>query len=213
MTVNTRNKRIAGLAAAGVLLGGGLAGAFAATSGQDDQAADLASALSKHTGEQVSAADVTAAFKDVLAQRLKEDVAAGRITQAQADEMLKRAESAPLPGMGRHGGPGGHHGRGGGMPEVKAAVAAKLGMTEAQLHAAHEKGTSLAQVARSKGVSRDALIDTIAKAMTSSKRGANLTAAQATERATAMVDRTGGPGMHRGERGHHGPGGHGTTGP
>ncbi len=211
--MRTRNKRIAGLAAAGLLLGGGLAGAFAATSGQDDRAADLASALSKQTGGQVSAADVRAAFKDVLAQRLKEGVAAGRITQAQADEMLKRAESAPLPGMGRRGGPDGHHGRGGGMHEVKAAVATKLGMTGAQLHAAREKGTSLAQVATSKGVSRDALIDTIAKAIKSSERGADLTAAQATTMATAMVDRTGGPGMHRGERGHHGHRGHGPTGP
>ena len=201
--MRTRNKRIAGLAAAGLLLGGGLAGAFAATSGQEDRGADLASALSKQTGGQVSAADVRAAFKDVLAQRLKEGVAAGRITQAQADEMLKRAESAPLPGMGRRGG----------MHEVKAAVATKLGMTEAQLRAAREKGTSLAQVAKSKGVSRDALIDTIAKAMKSSERGADLTAAQATKMATAMVDRTGGPGMHRGERGHRGHGGHGPTGP
>lgn len=54
--MKTRTKRIAGLAAAGVLVGGGLAGAFAATSGPDDQAGDLASALSKRTGGQVTAA-------------------------------------------------------------------------------------------------------------------------------------------------------------
>ncbi|MGB1804173.1 MAG: hypothetical protein ACPHQB_08610, partial [Miltoncostaeaceae bacterium] len=150
--MKTRHKRIAGLAAVGMLVGGGLAGAFAATGGQDDPAGDLASALSNRTGDQVSAADVRGAFTDVLEQRLKEDVASGRITQEQADEMLKRAASAPLPGVGRHGGPGGHHG--GGMREVGQAVQKLLGVTEEQMHDAREKGTTLAQLAESKGVAK-----------------------------------------------------------
>lgn len=203
--MKTRNKRIAGLAAAGVLVGGGLAGAFAATSGQDDQANDLASALSKQTGEQVTASDVTAAFKDVLAQRLKDDVAAGRMTQAQADEMLKRAANAPLPGMGGgHGERGGHHGGRMGMHEVQAAVAGKLGMTADQLHTARESGKTLAQVAESKGVSRADLIATITTAITAGDRGADLTDAQAKEMATHMVDDA-----HEGRGGHGDPGGPG----
>lgn len=199
--MKTRNKRIAGLAAVGVLVGGGLAGAFAATSGQDDQAGDLASALSKRTGEQVSAADVKGAFTDVLKQRLQDDVKSGRITQAQADEMLKRAASAPLPGMD---GPGHHGGRhGGGMHGVGAAVAKKLGMTEQQLHDAREQGKTLAQVAASKGVDKAELVATVTAAIKKSERGANLTDAQAKEMATNMVDGKGGPmGGHRG-----GPGG------
>jgi len=199
--VKTRNKRIAGLAAVGMLVGGGLAGAFAATGGQDDPAGDLASALSNRTGDQVSAADVRGAFTDVLEQRLKEDVASGRITQEQADEMLKRAASAPLPGVGRHGGPGGHHG--GGMHEVGQAVQKLLGVTGGQMHDAREKGTTLAQLAESKGVAKADLVATVAKAMKASDRGANLTDAQATQRATDMVDGKGGP------RGGHGraPGG------
>lgn len=199
--MKTRNKRIAGLAAVGVLVGGGLAGAFAATSGQDDQAGDLASALSKRTGEQVSAADVKGAFTDVLKQRLQDDVKSGRITQAQADEMLKRAASAPLPGMD---GPGHHGGRhGGGMHEVGAAVAKKLGMTEQQLHDAREQGKTLAQVAASKGVDKAELVATVTAAIKKSERGANLTDAQAQEMATNGVDGKGGPmGGHRG-----GPGG------
>lgn len=194
-TVKTRNKRIAGLAAVGVLVGGGLAGAFAATSGQDDPAGDLASALSKRTGEQVSAADVKAAFTDVLKQRLQEDVKSGRITQAQADDMLKRAANAPLPGMG---GPGHHGERHGGMHDVGAAVAKKLGMTEAQLHEAREDGKTLAQVAATKGVDRADLIATVTTAVKASERGSGLTDAQLTQMATDIVDGKG----HRG-----GPGG------
>jgi len=190
--VKTRNKRIAGLAAVGVLVGGGLAGAFAATSGQDDPAGDLASALSKRTGEQVSAADVKGAFTDVLKQRLQEDVKSGRITQAQADDMLKRAANAPLPGMG---GPG--HG-GGGMHEIGDAVAKKLGMTEQQLHDAREQGKTLAQVAASKGVDKADLVATVTTAIQKSERGSTLTEAQAKQMATDIVDGKG----HRG-----GPGG------
>ena len=211
--MKTRNTRIAGLAAAGVLLGGGLAGAFAATSGGDDRAADLAGALSKQTGGQVSSADVKAAFKDVLAQRLNEGVASGRITRAQADEMLKRAESAPLRGFGARGGPDGHRLKGGGMHEARDAVAKKLGMTGQQLHDAREKGATLAQIAAGKGVSRDALIRTVTGAINASDRGADLTDAQAAAMATRIVDGGGGKGMHRGGLGHHGPGGHGMTGP
>ena len=202
--MKTRSKRIAGLAAVGVLVGGGLAGAFAATGGQDDPAGDLASALSERTGEQVSAADVKGALTDVLAQRLEEQVAAGRITQAQADQMLERAKDMPLPGMGRHGGPGGE--MRGGKREVMAAVEKKLGVTHEQLHEAREQGTTLAQVAQSKGVDRAELINTISSAIRGSERGAGLTAAQAKEMATRMADGTG----HRGGRGggHHGPGEH-----
>ena len=44
--MKTRTKRIAGLAAVGVLAGGGIAGVFAATSGQgNDPAGDLANAI------------------------------------------------------------------------------------------------------------------------------------------------------------------------
>lgn len=201
--MRTRTKRIAGLAAAGVLVGGGLAGAFAATSGPDDQAGDLASALSKRTGEQVTAADVKGAFTDVLKERLAEGVASGRITQAQADTMLERAKDAPLPGMG---GRGGHHGPGRGMGEVKAAVEKKLGMTHEQMHEAREQGKTLAQVAQEKGVSKADLVSTITDAIKKSERGSGLTDAQAKEMATHMVDGTGPRGGHG--RGGHGPGGH-----
>ncbi|GEM_PF-898421 len=201
--MKTRNKRIAGLAAVGVLVGGGLAGAFAATSGQDDPAANLASALSQRTGDQISAADVKGAFTDVLKQRLQADVAAGRITQAQADEMLKRAQDSPLPGVGPHGGRGGHH-RGPGMDAIETAVGKKIGMTEAQIDQAEAQGKTLAQIAEAKGMSRDDLVATIAATIKASERGGNLTDAQAQEIAGDIADGKGPRGGH-----HRGPGGPG----
>ncbi len=215
--MKTRNKRIAGLAAVGMIVGGGVAGAFAATQGQDDQAANLAAALSHRTGEQVSAADVKGAFTDVLKERLAKGVASGRITQAQADQMLKRAADAPLPGMGGPGGMGGHHRKG--QDAVGAAVAKRLGMTGEQLHQARGQGKTLAQVAESKGVSRADIIRTVTEALSSSPRGASLTDPQRQTVATRIVDGTGGPrgaqhagpgaGQHRGPGGgqHRGPGG------
>ena len=203
--MKTRNKRIAMLAGVGVLVGGGLAGAFAATSGQGDPAGDLASALSERTGDQISAADVKGAFTDVLKARLQADVAAGRLTQDQADQMLERAKNAPLPGMRGPGGPGGHHGRGGpGMDAIEKAVGAKIGMTEAQIDEQEAAGKTLAQIAEAKGMGRDDLIATIAGAIKASDRGANLTDAQATQMATNIADGTRGP---HGKGGPGGPGG------
>lgn len=199
MIVKTRNKRIAVLAGVGVLVGGGLAGAFAATSGQDDPAGDLASALSKRTGEQITPAEVKGAFTDVLKQRLQEQVAAGRITQDQADTMLERAKDAPLPGM--HGpGDRGHHGRGGhGMDAIEAAVGKKIGLTEEQIDEQEAQGKTLAQIAEAKGMSRDDLISTISATIKASERGQGITDAQATQVAKDIADGKKGPkGGHRG---------------
>lgn len=197
--MKTRNKRIAVLAGVGVLVGGGLAGAFAATSGQGDPAGDFANALSKRTGEQITPAEVKGAFTDVLKQRLQEQVAAGRITQDQADQMLERAKNAPLPGVGGPDGLG-RHGRGHhGMDDIEAAVGKKIGMTEAQIDAQEAQGKTLAQIAEAKGMSRDDLIATISATITSSARGQGITDAQATQMANDIADGKKGP---RG--GHHG---------
>lgn len=197
--MKTRNKRIAVLAGVGVLVGGGLAGAFAATSGQDDPAGDFASALSKRTGEQITPAEVKGAFTDVLKQRLQEQVAAGRITQDQADQMLERAKNAPLPGVGGPGGAGMHGGGHHGMDEIEAAVGKKIGMTEAQIDEQEAQGKTLAQIAEAKGMSRDDLVATIAAAIKASERGQGITDAQATQMAGDIADGKKGPrGDHRG---------------
>lgn len=205
--MDTRTKRIVGLAAVGVLVGGGIAGAVAATSGQDGQATDLANALSKETGQQVNADQVKAAFQDVMKQRLDQEVAAGRMTQAQADQILQQAQqNGGLPGMGR--GPGDHHGR---MDDashqaVEAAIQKSLGMTDQAIHAARDNGKTLADLATEKGVAKDDLIAAIAGAMKSSDQSGNLTDAQATQMATHMVNDL----DHHMGRGPGGPGGPGN---
>ena len=202
--MNIRNKRIAVIAAAGLLAGGGIAGAFAATSGGDDPSTDFANALSQETGAQVSSAQVKAAFQDVLKQHLDKDVAAGRITQAQADQMLKQAADNPGAFLRGPGGPGEHGDHGGADHQaVEAAVQKALGVDEAAIHTARENGKTLAQLASEKGVSRDDLAAAISAAIKSTDHGANLTDAQATQMANDIIDGKGGPaqGMHRARHG------------
>lgn len=92
---------------------------------------------------------VTTAQKQVL----DEAVAAGQLTQTQADEMLRRLEESP--GMGFMG-PG--MGRGRDDQRLLLTVAAdELGMTEADLTTALEDGKSIADVAKDKGVDTEAI--------------------------------------------------------
>lgn len=79
-------------------VGGATGAVFAAGGGQSDQAADLAAAINERAGTSITGADVTGAYEDVLKARLDAEVAAGRLTQAQADRILERAANAPLLG-------------------------------------------------------------------------------------------------------------------
>lgn len=211
--MKTRTRRIAGIAAVGLLAGGGLASAFAATNGQgNDPAGDLANALSKETGSQVSSTQVKAAFKDVLKARLDKGVADGRLTQAQADEILARAGNGPMLGMG---GPRGDHGPGRGFHRVDTAIAkalaSALGVTESDLQAAREAGKSPTALGAKKGVSRDDLVAVVTAALKKAgpPNGARVvTDGRLAQMAGGIVDGTG-PGGH----GPRGPGGHGPWGP
>jgi polyhydroxyalkanoate synthesis regulator phasin len=132
-------------------------------------------------------------------------VSDGSITQEQADEVATTLDEA-LPqrgpggpgGMG-HGGPGGHHG---GRHLALDTAASTLGVTEDELRTALGSGQSLADVAESEGVSKDALITALvdeAKAHLAeevtegdlTQEQADARAAELTERVTAMVEREG----------------------
>ena len=155
---------IAAVAAGAIATAGLAAGAVAATTNGANQADDLATAINARAGTSVSAADVTAAYQDLLKARLGEAVTAGTLTQAQADEMLQRAKDNPgLPGLGGPGGPG--HGRGGPHADVLGPVATKLTLTEAQIRAELEAGSTLTAIAKAKGVTRADLIATIRAAL------------------------------------------------
>ncbi len=149
-------------------------------------------------GKGVDVAKVITALVDEAKAKLAEEVKAGRITQAQADE-----RSADLPArltehVNRTGGPGkGGHGKGG--PGRKhgpglAAAAKAIGISEADLLTELRAGKSIAQVAQAKGVDPAKVITAIveeAKAKMAER------AATLQERVTEQVNRVGGGGADR----------------
>lgn len=194
-------RKIAALAAGAVAVAGISAGAVAATGGSSDEASDLAAAINKRAGTSITADQVEGAVQDLLKAHLDEAVKAGRITQAQADEMLKRAQDAPgLPGVGGPGhGPGFGHGPGMRGGEVMDKVAAKLKLSEDQLHDRLESGRTLAQVAKAQGVSRADLIATLTAAL----KADGVPAARAADLAKHIADDAHDGRGPRGGRGFH----------
>ena len=120
-------------------------------------------------------------------------VANGTITQAQADKVIAALQAArPFKGGGHHRG---HHK----FHIALKVVADKLGITQAALRTALESGQSIAEVARSKNVSVQSVIDALvadAKTRLAAKVTAGeLTAAESaarlaeiTEKITALVN-------------------------
>lgn len=144
------------------------------------------------------------ALRDVLESLVTD----GTLTQAQADKVAAHLDSSmPMRGPRHHGG----FGMRGGMLG-HGVVAGVLGITVEELHEARHDGKSLAEIAASKGISKQTLITRLVAAaqeqLADAVADGRLTQAQADarkarlqERVTAMVDRTGkgtGPGMHRG---------------
>jgi hypothetical protein len=143
--------------------------------------------------------------------KLDAAVADGRLTQAQATAMLADlktrvsdmvANVGPGPGGHGHGGHGhGGHGHG---PFDPAAIAAYLGLTQAELRTQLEAGKTLAQVATAQGKTvaglEDAIVASATKKLDAAVAAGRLTAAQKTaalarlnESLDDMVDRTGPP--------------------
>ena len=199
----TRKTKIAVASVLGAATLGG--GAIAATVSASNPASDLATAINKQAGTNLSADQVSAAFLDLMTTRLATDVAAGRITQAEADAMLARAKANPgFAGFGRAGfGRGGPGGFGGGpRADLIAPISALLKLTATELRTKLDAGTSLAAIAKAQGVGRDDLLAAIKKAFPSPPAGATApTAAQLDELATHIADETGGPRGQRGDDG------------
>src|SRR3954454_23282747 len=141
-----RSKHLAMGAATLVALSGGAAGAVAASS--DDKAAEttvLADAA-KRLG--VSADDLRSALSGAEDAQLDDAVKAGKLTQAQADEIkAHRQADGTVLGLG-HGGHGGG-GHGGGRLLDDAAKA--LGITTTSLFDQLRGGKTLEDIAKAKG--------------------------------------------------------------
>jgi polyhydroxyalkanoate synthesis regulator phasin len=151
-----RKKIVALIAVLVVVVGAGAAiGATGALSPKEESQAVVDDAA-KQLG--ITPNQLTAALKQALKNRVDAAVAAGRLTQAQGNELKARIDAGDAPLLG-FGGPGfGHHGGPHGMHAGLDAAADYLGLTEAQLHTALSNGKTLAQVAKSKGKSVDGLV-------------------------------------------------------
>lgn len=120
-------------------------------------------------------ADYVAKLVAAETTAINAEVTAGKITQAQADQMLsglsdrltKQVQST-RPEGGRDGRGGGHGGPGGGLfgnPEVLTQI---LGITQDELRTELEAGKSILDVATAKGISEDDLVSKIKDGMTDS---------------------------------------------
>jgi hypothetical protein len=154
---NLGSKRMVVAAAATLAVVGGAAAAVAATGG-GSRGSDFLDSVAKHLG--VSPQKLEDATKAAAVDQVDADLAAGRITKAQADELKARIEA----GDGVLGGPGGPgFGRGGGgfaiplgpgfagkpfIANELAAAAKYLGLSESDLRTKLEAGQSLADVAK-----------------------------------------------------------------
>ncbi|HEY0360769.1 MAG TPA: hypothetical protein VGC83_00745 [Solirubrobacteraceae bacterium] len=161
------SKRMVAAATATLAVAGGAAAAVAAT-GSGSRGSDFLDSVAKHLG--VTPQKLKDATKAAAIDQVNADLAAGRITQAQADELKKRIEAGDgvLGGPGRFGGgpgfPGGPGGPGGpgfagkGVIANEVAAAAKyLGLDESALRTKLENGQSLADVAKAQSKDLDGL--------------------------------------------------------
>jgi hypothetical protein len=152
-----RKQMIAGAVVVAALAGGG--GAIAASQlGSDADEQAIIDDAAKRLG--VEPSELSEALEQAYSARIDAAVAAGKLTQEQADALKERIQAGDVPLVGGplfgHHGPGfgGHHGlRAGGLD----AAASYLGLTGEELHDQLESGKTLAEVATAEGKSVDGL--------------------------------------------------------
>jgi hypothetical protein len=153
------------MAATAALVVAGGTGAAVAASGGGSGTSDFLDSVAKHLG--VSSEKLKDATKAAATDEVNADLAAGRITKAQADKLKARIQAGDgvLGGPGRFGrgpdGPGGPGGPGGppglgfgGKPFLadELDVAAKyLGLDASDLRTKLKNGQSLAAIAKAQG--------------------------------------------------------------
>ncbi|HEX2173646.1 MAG TPA: hypothetical protein VHL09_14510 [Dehalococcoidia bacterium] len=153
-----RRPAILGAAGGLILVGAALGGAaYAQTpTPPDNPARSFVQRLAERLG--IPEDRLTQAFEDTRDDMLTEAVAAGRLTQEQAD----RIRQHPGPGnfvIGPHGlGP---HGPAILIKQGFEGIAGRLGLTPDELRSELEKGQSLAEIAQARGVDRATLVNLV----------------------------------------------------
>ena len=94
---NLRSKRAIAIAAATVVAAGGARAAVAATS-NGTRPSDFLDSVARHLG--ISRQKLDDATKAAAIDQVNADLAAGRITKSQADELKKRIEAGDVPALG-----------------------------------------------------------------------------------------------------------------
>jgi hypothetical protein len=172
---------VVGAIALAVTLGAGAA--LAATSDVFDPKAEqeaFQAAVAEKLG--VTTEELENAYKEASLERLDAAVAAGRITEEQADKIRERIESGDFLGPHVFGFGPEFHIEGG--PALDGA-ADYLGLTEAELHERLRDGQTLAEIARAEGKSVDgleqALVASGKKKLDQAVEDGSITAAQRDE--------------------------------
>jgi hypothetical protein len=166
--------RVAAIAAVALVVVGGGGAALAANSGAGSPS-DFLDSVAKHLG--VSRQKLDDATKAAAIDQVDAQLAAGKITQAQADDLKQRIQAGDLPALGGARGPGRGFGFGppgpgvpgpgllkDGIGDALTAAAKYLGLSESELGAKLRGGDSLADVAKAQGKDVSGLQDAIVAA-------------------------------------------------
>jgi len=159
------SRRTTIIAAVAVVAACGIAGGALAASGTFDPAKERQAFLNDAAGRLGTTSDkLEAALKAAAIDRVNAALAAGQITQDQANAMKDAINSGRLPlgGALPFGGFGIHKvGMAAGVGKVIGAAATYLGMTQDQLLTQLRSGKSLADVAKAQGKTVSGLEDAI----------------------------------------------------
>jgi len=160
------SKRVVLIGAVVALAAGGAVGGALAASGTFDPKAERQAFLNDAAGRLgTTSAKLEDALKQAALDRVDAALAAGRITQDQANAMKAAINAGQLP-IGIPGsGPGFRiHGGGFGFRGTLDAAATYLGLTDDQLRSQLESGKSLADIAKAQNKSVDGLKQAIISA-------------------------------------------------
>jgi hypothetical protein len=212
------------VAATGLVMLGGAAGAVAATQSSSSPSGQAQAYLDDLAGRLgVTPTALSAAVKAADSDQVAAALAAGRLTAAQAAALKTRIEaSTGVPLLGR--GLGLHAGRfGGGGRDLYSAAATYLGISEGALRSDLQAGQSLAAIAsatpnKSAADLATAIIDAETTQLNAAASDGRITSAQAAQRladlpnrVAALLQRTGTTGRGRTGAGGWARGGRGLT--
>jgi Arc/MetJ-type ribon-helix-helix transcriptional regulator len=155
-----RSRKALTIAVAALAVIGGGGAAIAASHGSSSPGQSFLDSVAAHLG--ISSQKLEDATKAAAIDQVDAALKAGKITQAQADELKARIESGDFPPFfGPLFGPRFGHFQGGPGPhmfgEKLSAAADYLGLTEAELRTKLNAGRTLADIAKARGKSVDGL--------------------------------------------------------